>query len=270
MSNNAVFRARNSLGVMTRWDETREALREIAQRFVDLLADVQHPQSEAIGDWSIAQVAAHVREVTVLNSLFALGQAPPEEWRGVFEIARTTTMDGVAALNARSLEVVGEPPLHELAAHIDRQVAELLAGTSGSDAEESVSWLGGTKLPLNAVLGHTVSELFVHGHDIATAERRSDLEHFVGSRTTALKPVTCELRLRGAEPMLLVVENDRVTIERRGEQAVDLRVSADPATMWLVMTGRTAPLPRLVTGHLAVWGRRPWRLRRLGQALQAP
>jgi putative sterol carrier protein len=275
------------------WSETRQALRDVTRRFVELVGTVNDPHRIAVGDWTITQVAAHVREVTLLNSLFALDQPAPDEWRPVFERAKGTTMEGVAALNAQSLELVGDEPLHELGEQIDRQVDQLLTGTADADGSEPVSWLGGTKLPLVAVLGHTTSEMFVHGRDIASAERRAftlpaataavifeaflfelirspDLPQFAGSRTATAEPVSCELRLRGADRAVLVIADGRLSVEAPGSRPVDVRVSADPATMWLIMSGRIDPVRPILTGRLAVWGRRPWRLRRLSNGLQAP
>jgi hypothetical protein len=259
---------------------------------VELLATVENQHARAVGEWTTSNVAAHMREVTVLNSLFALGTRPSSEWRDVFDTATNTTMDGVAALNALALKVIGDRSPQELAPLINDQVSELLAGTADADGGEQIAWLGGTKVPLRAVLGHTLSELFLHGRDIAAAEGRSfslsppesmvifdafvfellrspDLPRFAGTRSEEVKPVTCELRLRGADPVLLVAEDGRLNVEPPGERRVDVRISADPATMWLVMSGRLAPPRPLMTGRLVVWGRRPWRLPRLGGALRA-
>jgi hypothetical protein len=51
---------------------------------------------------------------------------------------------------------------------------------------------------------------------------------------------------------------------------VDVRVTADPVAMLLVMYERVHPLRPLLRGQLRVGGRRAWRLPRLMKALQTP
>src|SRR5207244_6536638 len=125
--------------------------------FVQLLHGVRRPEAQAVGHWTSGDVAAHVCEVTTLNRVFALGDAPPEAFREVYEQATTATVDQVSDLNASALRVLTERPPQVLARRIDEQVAQLLHGTAGSDGDEPISWLGGVKVPLKAVLGHTLS-----------------------------------------------------------------------------------------------------------------
>jgi hypothetical protein len=85
-----------------------------------------------------------------------------------------------------------------------------------------------------------------------------------------MQPVCCELRLRGCTPVLLVADNGGVAVEQPGHRDVDVRISADPAVMWLLMFNRIGTLGPALRGHVRVWGRRPWRLRRLMRLLQSP
>jgi hypothetical protein len=85
-----------------------------------------------------------------------------------------------------------------------------------------------------------------------------------------MQPVCCELHLRGCERFLLVADQSRVVIEEPGTRPADVHIAADPAVMWLLMFKRIRPLGPTLRGQLRVWGRRPWRLRRLMQLLQTP
>ena len=89
-------------------------------------------------------------------------------------------------------------------------------------------------------------------------------------RTGPPKPVACELRLWGTEPILLVAGADGLAVRAPGESPVDARVTADPAAMWLVMCHRTSALRAVLTRSIVVSGTRPWRLRRLAQLLRTP
>jgi hypothetical protein len=277
----------------THWSDIRESLVETAPQFSNLLRDVKHPDAPALGAWSIADTAAHVREVATLNSTWATGGTPPPEYREAYELAGTVAIDEVNKLNALALAKARERDVRTLAGFVQERIDLMLYLTSGADGSELVSWLGGLKLPLSAVLAHTLSELLVHGGDIAwavgdtfpisTGQARllfegflfplltaGDAAGFGGERSDAMQPVCCELRLRGCRRVLLVADNGGVAIEEPGTRPADVRVAADPAVMWLLMFNRIKPLGPTLRGKVTVWGRRPWRLRRLMRLLQTP
>ena len=275
------------------WVAVREALAQATRRFVDLLDGVKDVGAPAVGTWNVGEVGAHVREVTTLNSLFAFDQDPPCELRALYAKAREVSIDTVAELNDLALSVWVERSPRRLAAAIYAQVSFLLDGTSDAHGDEQIAWLGGMKVPLKLLVAHTLSELFVHGNDIARAEgrvftlpashadliferflfellRSPDVATFAAARATAARPVTCELRLRGASPVLLVTHEGAVAVEEPGHRRpIDVRISADPDAMWLVMNHRMSPLRASLHGAVIVWGRRPWRMRRLTRVLRA-
>ena len=277
----------------TRWSDTRHALEDTAARFIKVLHWVKDPDALAIGTWSVADTAAHVREVSVLNSTWATGGVPPPEFREAYELAATVAVDQVNELNALSIANAPERDLHILADAIQERVELMLSLTADADGSEQVNWLGGLKLPLNAVLGHTLSELLVHGGDIARAQGEvfpltpaqatlifegflfplltaADAAGFGGERSDSMRPVCCELRMRGCDRVLLVADEQRVAIEESGSRPADVHIAADPSVMWLLMFNRVRPLGPALRGQVKVWGRRPWRLRRLMRLLQTP
>jgi uncharacterized protein (TIGR03083 family) len=273
------------------WNATRAALADTSRRCADLLRSVDGPEARAVGDWSVGDVAAHLIEVSFLNTLLATNAPPPSEWAEVYAKAVTASMDQVSDMNALALTVVRERAPQVLAARLEEQVGQLLDGTATADGSEQVEWLGGTKVPLLAVLGHTLSEVFVHGNDVARTMRRSfplepssaslifrvflsellrspDVATFAGSRGGQVRPVSVELRLRGGPWMTLVSTSEGVRVEDPTHVSPDVRITADPAALWLVMSGRRNPVRAAIDRSVFVWGRRPWRLPRLTDALR--
>jgi len=154
------------------WVDTRNALECTAADFASLLKRVKDPGAKAVGTWSIADTAAHVREVATLNSTWATGGTPPPEFREAFDLAVTVSVDEVNQVNAVSLAGATERDPKVLAELIQERIELMLYLTAGAEGTELVSWLGGLKLPLTAVVAHTLSEMLVHGGDIARAENR--------------------------------------------------------------------------------------------------
>src|SRR5438477_6729536 len=152
------------------WLATRTSLEETVERLSRLLDGVADPSRPAVGTWSIAETAAHIREVATFNSAWATGGTPPPEYRQAFEFAGTVAVDQVNEVNAVALAGARERDLRVLAALIKERVELMLYLTASADGSELVSWLGGLKLPLRAVLAHTISEFLLHGGDIARAE----------------------------------------------------------------------------------------------------
>jgi hypothetical protein len=277
----------------THWADIRMSLEDTVDRFSTLLHSVQDRDAPAVGSWSIADTAAHVREVATLNSTWATGGSPPAEYREAYDLAATVSVDDVNRVNALSLASAPERDLHALAGLIEERIKLMLYLTSDADGSEQVSWLGGLKLPLTAVLGHTLSELLVHGGDIARAEGRdfpitppqarlifegflfplltaADAAGFGGERSDSMRPVVCELRLRGCERVLLVADQEGVALEQPGTRRPDAHIAAEPAVMWLLMFNRVGALGPALRDQVKVWGRRPWRLRHLMRLLQSP
>lgn len=275
------------------WIDIRMSLEATTAQLSNLLATVENPGAPAVGTWSIADVAAHIREVATLNSTWASGGAPPDEYREAYELAGTVSVDQVEDVNALALACAPQRDPRVLADFIEERIELMLYLTSTAQGTELVSWLGGLKLPLGAVLGHTLSELLVHGGDIARAEGRAfpiadaqarllfesfliplltaaGAEGFGGDRSATMDSVCCELRLRGGEPVVIVADEGGITVEEPGRRPVDAHVSADPAVMWLLMFNRVGRFGPALRGQVRVWGRRPWRLRHLVRLLRTP
>ena len=123
----------------------------------------------------------------------------------------------------------------------------------------------------------TLSELTVHGYDIATGTGRPwpiSAEHaklILGTVCPEMlplvvrpeagrgAPVTYEVRLRGDGPRYVIrVADGTAEVRAAAGGPVDCVISADPVTFLMVAYGRM-PLGRaLLRGGMLAWGRRPW------------
>ena len=145
------------------------------------------------------------------------------------------------------------------------------------EMECKTPWYGpGQTLTPDCLTALALSELTVHGHDIATGTGRPwpiSAEHaklILGTVCPKMWPlvvrpeagrrarVTYELRLRGNGPRYVVRVADGTAEVRAAGGPVDCVISADPVTFLLVGYGRM-PLGRaLLRGGMLAWGRRPW------------
>ncbi len=274
------------------WRLARTAVEKTSTRFADLLETASETHIRAVGQWSIAETAAHVAVVCRADAAIALDDDSALELKDLRERARTASVDDMGELNALGLELEPERNLHLLAEQIRQSVTQLLADTSSADGTERVRWLADVDLPLCGVMTHLASELLIHGYDIARAQRRPwdlprDFSSLVyeaffleflrngGARRFLAQggvrgDVCCEFRVRGCEPVLFIYENGHLAVAEQGAHPVDLHISADPTAMLLVMYNRLNPLRPVLRGQLVAWGRRPWRLGRLMRVMQTP
>lgn len=277
-----------------RWSATRGALSEAAWRFCELLRVVRDPKARAIGDWDIATVAAHVWVVSRFDTISALGDDPPADLTDLVDFVLRSGVSDVAELNRRSLERVTERDPSVIADLIEERVDDLLQRSRNMTGDEKVEWLGGLQMPVNGVLSHLMSEFLVHGYDISRAEGRdwtippdpvvlffedfllSALrgaaadERFLPPDARRTGPFSVEMCVRGAAPVVIEFDGDRLSLEDHASRPADVRVSADPETMLLVMYERIGPLAPLLRRKLSVGGRRPWRMLRFKRVVTMP
>src|SRR5438270_11528298 len=118
------------------WLDLRTSLVETSKTFSALLHRVEDPSAPAVGTWSVAETAAHVREVATLNSTWATGGLPPPEYREAFELAATVSIDQVNQVNALALANARERDLHALADLIRERIELMLYLTPDADGRE--------------------------------------------------------------------------------------------------------------------------------------
>lgn len=267
------------------WNEARAAIADLAPALVRVVREGA-PVGRVLGHWGTGEIAAHVSHVIRLDGDSLSGRLlPPAELRPA---AVATVTDAELAADPERDPVV-------LAERLEAQLADFLACTE-SPVIETVSWLGGVRLPASAVMCHLLEELLVHGFDLARAGGRpwpiapsQAALAIVGAaapivtaagRTAFVNPkhatgfrARFDIRLRGQEGF--VVEFDEGLTIRVGAEAddgrpVDAHISADPGAMLLLMLNRVKPAPLALRGKVIVWGRRPWRVPRMVAAMMSP
>lgn len=282
-----------TIAAQRQWSAVREALARTADRYAALLHGVRNPAAPALHGWSIAQLAAHVTVVSSLDLHTATNGEVSFVAPELLELAFSATITDIARLNTLSLHRVTERDPHVLAEQLRRDVELILRVTADGDGSAVGLWLGGARLTVCAMLAHLLNELLLHGHDVARAERRpwpipaadaaTAFRSFLlpvlagnsGQLMVADGPVTpgrvrAEVRGHHHEPVTVLAENGRLTVEPVAAGPVDLRIWNDPAALMLVLWGRSGRLRPLLTGRVRIWGRRPWRIFRFLAAARTP
>jgi putative sterol carrier protein len=81
--------------------------------------------------------------------------------------------------------------------------------------------------------------------------------------------IAVEFRSRHTAPVTLVLRDGLVSAEEPGGPT-DVRVSFDPATLNLMLFGRISRVRAVLTGKVAVRGRRPWLLPAFLRTVRVP
>jgi hypothetical protein len=277
---------------LEQWPAVRSLLAETCDRFVTLLRTVRDPNAVTTGDWRIADTAAHTTVVCALDAFTATFGERPFPAREVLDLVDAASIDDVARLNAVCLERFAERDLGQLADQIGKDVEAILRATADSDGTAVGPWLGGAQVSVAGMLAHLINELLLHGLDIARAERRAwpvppqaaaltFQVFFVGvlrgdtgrlleyHDPAATGVVRVELRSRYHAPVRLNAEHGRLRLGEPGDP-VDVRIWSDPTALMLMIWGRSGRIRPVLTGRMAIWGRRPWRVFRFLDAVRLP
>lgn len=264
--------------------EVCTALREAISSLVPMVRTIPDADAHGVGSWSVSDVAAHLSHTFRVDIDALAGRALPDA---------TVTAPGMARLNADLLADDSERDPVVLAERLTALAEEFAETARRAAHKPSVEWLQRTGLRPATIAGHLLEECLIHGHDIATATgrpwpiQRGDallaLEAGVFPLIAALPPTAflnqklagslqarCELRLRGGNSATLVFDNGSLTVDATAGGAIDAYLCADPAAPMLVFIGRQHLWTPLVTGKLAAWGRRPWKLAHILVAMNLP
>lgn len=279
-----------------RWGErlvaARAALAEVGPAFVELLRSVRNPGLRAVGEWSIAEVAAHVSHVCMGDLMVAgtVGSPLPDDLGQGDDVI-------TAAEDFNSASLAGDPErnLGVLADRIEHSVKEMLDVMGEVRGDEATLWIAGMVIPSSGLVIHVVEELLVHGWDIARAEgkpwpirpdhaalafgfvidllrlaRPAARRAFVVQDAARGLRACFEFRLRGQRRDYFVFEDGQVTVEDPSARRVDCHISADPVAGLLVGMGRISQNKPILTGKLFAWGRKPWLSMKFGSLLRNP
>jgi len=260
----------------------RAALASVVPRLATLVRSIGNPLAPAVGEWNAGDVAVHLAHVWErLPALAAGGVASPlqapEELAGL-------TVAMVREEPARDLEAI--------AARIEAGASAYLA-TPITDSAPRPWLVEGTALPASAFACHILNESLVHGYDIAHAEGRPwridpahagmaimgflfpalsvvDPRFPVDQRLAAGLRACFDIRVRRAGRVFLVLEDGALTVEPPSQRPVDCHISAEPATLFLLIWARSDQWSGALSGKLWMWGRRPWLGARLPGMLRNP
>lgn len=261
--------------------DARTAIAAITPSFVRLVRQSAH-DGPVLGHWGTVDIACHVCHVINGDTDALAGRPLP-----VAEL----TPAAVAVLTDAMLAADPERNLGVLADRVETLLADFLA-VSSARVSEQVTWLGDIRLPASAVACHLLEELLVHGFDLATPTNGAWTiapAHAALAIAGAAVPILAaagptafvhpkraqgfrarfDVRLRGHQRFTFVFD-DGLTIGDDTSEPVDAHVSADPASMLLLMLGRASPTRAILGGKITAWGRRPWRLRRMLEVMTHP
>lgn len=200
---------------------------------------------------------------------------------------------GLASLSGVMVAGEGRRPLDEVADRIDAGVAAFLAAIDAADGDEARPWLvQGSKMTLTNLTCEVLSELTVHGWDIARAEGVPwpiDPSHaalvvegfllpslhvlgrsMVDRDAAAGVRARFEIRIRGGGRAWLRFHYGDLSVEAGPGGPVDCHLLVDPVAFLLVSWGRISQWQPILKGQLLAWGRRPWLGLRLRSWLRNP
>ncbi|MGH8934618.1 MAG: maleylpyruvate isomerase N-terminal domain-containing protein [Egibacteraceae bacterium] len=253
------------------WEEAKVSLREVVERLRVLLCTVGDSSAQALGGWSIAEVAMHLSQVGV--ALTGLARQGEPFIRDIRDLGDLTTS---------AVESDPERDLTVLADRIEGRALEFLGEMAGCAPSEARPWLvKGSTVPLSALTCHFLNEAIVHGYDIARAAgqrwpiepshaamvlsrfivpvlRTLDPRALVDQTRAAGLRATYDIRIRRGQRFSFAFADGELRVEDSWTRRVDCHLSVDPVAFLLVIWGRQSQWPAIAKGQLTAWGRKPW------------
>jgi uncharacterized protein (TIGR03083 family) len=194
-----------------------------------------------------------------------------------------TLRDAVAGTNAKVVKEVSFPTPAAAADALTSGAAALLAAFDGHrdlGARQPAPWYGPQEaLPVGSLLALAVSELLVHGYDLAravgadprpsaatlasatavTAAVMSEmLPRILDQRAASGFAGSFEIRVRGGERFVLRIADGRAESEPAGGRAVDCVLTLSAYHALLMGYDRVPAWRVIASGKAWAFGRRPW------------
>ena len=276
---------------LERWRTLRESLSQTGDRFATLVSSVGDPEAKAVGNWSVAETAAHVVVIASLYTTMLSAGASAHPIPGLEDRIRESALDEVGALNEYALAHMVERDPIALGGHIREAVGKLIAMSDDLDPSCHVTWLGGAQVPVAGWYAHLLNELHLHGGDIARAggERwdvpqldaamsfemflvamlRGDTGHLLAHEPMSRSDVAIRFRSRHTAPVVLAVRDGRIVIDPSSGR-LDATLYFQPAALMQILFMRLGKTRAALTGQIAVLGRKPWQLSRFLRAVRFP
>jgi len=264
------------------WAAVRAAVKDVGERFAAMVLDAD-PGAMATADWTVMDTAAHLAAIAWNYTALAVSDDEPLPVPGTAEHLLTTTVHNIhGGINAAMLDGYPERRPREVLARLGGSIDRVLDLTADADPTRTVTWLGGSKLPLAGMLAHLTNEMLVHGRDIARAARApwsipqeyaalfvelfmiELIRNGVGGVLDDGRPprpgrIAVEFRSARTRPVTIVLRDGAVSAQEPSPDD-DVRLYFRPTALDLVLFHRVSRPRAALTGGVRVWGRRPWLL----------
>lgn len=244
-------------------DAALESADRAVARFTAQLRTVTDGSKNAIGDWSIAEVAAHVSLLYGIYPMMVRGAPSPVE-----------RIEDVGDVSASLLASYEERDLRVLADRVDEAWDEYAAAVKEVGSDAPLLWHGGIEMPVGALTCLLLGEALVHGLDVAraankpwTIDKKDAALTFTGASVVLPHFLTDEgrqarasfrLGLRGNNQLTFRLAGGTLTVNDAYEGPVDCKISADPVAFLLVGYGRDPMWPAILKGKMVAYGPKPW------------
>lgn len=257
-----------------------KALAEATARTTRLMRAAAHPDAKAVGTWTVTDLSVHLSHV--LDALAASAKGSGAIVDSVWDLGNLTAL---------LLAGESERRLPALADRIDVTVAGLIDLVDQRGYDETLEWLvKGVNVPFSLIISQALSEVVIHGRDLAWAEgqnaKQATVERsearlimlgslfpllgslgrsMVDQEAAAGAKAVFDLNLRGGGRVYLNFDDGDLSVTDTKPGRVDCHLSVDPAAFLLVAWGRGSQWPAILRGQLFAFGRKPW----LGLKLRA-
>lgn len=250
--------------------EARTALAATGARVSALVRCINHPDRQALGVWTATDVAVHLSHAVDLVTSVARGTSPMSDdfW-------------DLTKLNSMMIAGETERDLGAIATRLDASVAALLTVLLEADGDPLRAWVvEGIEFPLSTIACYGLTELVVHGGDLARAdgapwpvERATATLALQGFLFPALGALgralvqeekakgvkaTYHVRLRGGGGAYLRFDDGDLTVSDDAPGPVDCHLLVDPYAFLMVAWDRTGQWSQIARGKLLAYGRKPW------------
>ncbi|MFI9724253.1 maleylpyruvate isomerase family mycothiol-dependent enzyme [Streptomyces sp. NPDC052396] len=269
---------------------TRAALRSALARLGCLLREAADRDAPSgLPRWTVGEVGAHLCAVHLAFAAAFTGEF--QDWDRVLPPGGGPLRQRIAEVNARALALFREERL-DFAGFIAERGEAFLEATEGlaPDTPVPTPWYGeGVALSLAAATGLLLSEILVHGLDIARGARlpwtvpADEARLVIGQSMPELMPlaldpvraqsahITFDLNIQGGPRLAVAVRDGRATVTRQAPPGgFDCRISAAPTAFLLVCFRRLPQWRAVARGRLRAGGRRPWLATRLSRLIVSP
>ena len=235
----------------------------------------------------MGELIIHLVTITDGLAQIAAGTRSPEDyWATYAPGINGHGHDARAALNRGLITGFDQMELGRAPELIESAVANFLAHTADKEPDALFRYVDGDR-DVATVTAVLLSELAVHGHDLARAlhqkwsispaEARIALtglvtlvpDHFDGERAGGVN-VTADIRIRGGQRFGIALRDGQLDVLASPPRRADFHVSAEPVTYLLVSYGRKNQWAAAARGHIVSWGRRPWLAPRLASLIDKP